>query len=145
MLPDPRIKCPHTGFAKTCKAIVSKYDCPKFVKIDGHNPNTGEPVHKTGCIDSFLHLLLIENSQQQRQTGAAVESARNAAVKAAEAQVAATQAQAQAQAQATEVFVQSARAMVAIAAQTAQLVERLEQHAALPNGAAPARITHQQT
>lgn len=73
MLPDPKIKCPYTGFAKSCRAIVSKHDCPKFVKISGFNPNDGQPVDKFGCIDSFLHMLLIENSQQQRQTGASVD------------------------------------------------------------------------
>ncbi len=82
MLPDPRIKCPATGFAKSCRSIVSKVDCPKFVKISGVNPNDGQPVDKFGCIDSFLAMLLIENSQQQRQTGAAVESFRNEMVKA---------------------------------------------------------------
>jgi hypothetical protein len=30
-----------------------------------------------GCADTFLPLLMIENSQMQRQTGAAVESFRN--------------------------------------------------------------------
>jgi hypothetical protein len=82
MLPDQKIRCPHTGFAKSCRAIVSKHDCPKFVKICGVNPNDGQPVDKFGCIDSFMHMLLIENSHQQRQTGAAVESFRNEMVKA---------------------------------------------------------------
>ena len=41
------------------------------------NPNDGTPVDKFDCIDSFMHMLLIENSQMQRQTGAAVESFRN--------------------------------------------------------------------
>jgi len=81
MLPDPKVKCPHTGFSKSCRAIVSKHDCPKFVKISGINPNDGQQIDKFGCIDSFLHMLLIENSQQQRQTGAAVESFRNEMVK----------------------------------------------------------------
>jgi hypothetical protein len=84
MLPDAKIKCPHTGFKQSCRAIVSKHDCPKFVKICGVNPNDGQPVDKFGCIDSFIHMLLIENSQQQRQTGAAVESFRNEMVRAHE-------------------------------------------------------------
>jgi len=82
MLPDPKVKCPYTGFSKSCRAIVSKHDCPKFVKISGVNPNDGQPVDKFGCSDSFMHMLLIENSQQQRQTGAAVESFRNEMVRA---------------------------------------------------------------
>lgn len=77
MLPDSKIRCPATGFTKSCRSIISKYDCPKFVKISGVNPNDGQPLDKFGCIDSFLHMLLIENSQMQRQTGAAVESFRN--------------------------------------------------------------------
>jgi hypothetical protein len=85
MLPDPKVMCPHTGFSKSCRSIVSEHDCPKFVKISGVNPNDGQPVDKFGCIDSFLHMLLIENSQQQRQTGAAVEGFRNEMVRANEA------------------------------------------------------------
>lgn len=82
MLPDKNIKCPATGFTKSCREIVADCDCPKFVKISGVNPNDGQPVDKFGCVDSFLPMLLIENSQQQRQTGAAVESFRNEMVKA---------------------------------------------------------------
>jgi hypothetical protein len=81
MLPDPKIRCPATGFAKSCRSIVSKHDCPKFVKVSGVNPNDGQPVDRFGCVDSFLPMLLIENAQMQRQTGAAVESFRNEMVK----------------------------------------------------------------
>ena len=82
MLPDKKVRCPATAFEKSCRDIVAKYDCPKFVKISGVNPNDGAPVDRFGCVDSFLPMLLIENSQQQRQTGAAVESFRNEMVKA---------------------------------------------------------------
>lgn len=84
MLPDKNIKCPATGFSKSCREIVADCDCPKFIKISGVNPNDGQPVDKFGCVDSFMHMLLIENSQMQRQTGAAVESFRNEMVKANE-------------------------------------------------------------
>lgn len=77
MLPDSKVKCPATGFAKSCREIIAECDCPKFVKISGVNPNDGQAVDKFGCVDSFLPMLLIENSQMQRQTGAAVESFRN--------------------------------------------------------------------
>lgn len=82
MLPDAKVKCPATGFTKSCRTIVGKYDCPKFVKISGTNPNDGQQVDKFGCVDSFLPMLLIENSQQQRSTAAAVESFRNEMVQA---------------------------------------------------------------
>lgn len=84
MLPDKNIKCPATGFSKSCREIVADCDCPKFIKISGVNPNDGQPIDRFGCIDSFLHMLLIENSQMQHQTGAAVESFRNEMVKANE-------------------------------------------------------------
>lgn len=84
MLPDKNIKCPATGFSKSCREIVADCDCPKFIKISGVNPNDGQPVDKFGCVDSFMHMLLIENSQMQHQTGAAVESFRNEMVKANE-------------------------------------------------------------
>jgi hypothetical protein len=55
--------------------------CEWFYQIRGTNPNTGEPVDEWQCAINFLPLLLIENSQQQRSTAAAVESFRNEAVK----------------------------------------------------------------
>lgn len=84
MLPDPKVKCPATGFAKSCHAIVTKCTCPKFVNVKGMDPQTGAIIDRWGCVDSFLPLLLIENAQQSRQTGAAVESLRNEVVKAEE-------------------------------------------------------------
>jgi hypothetical protein len=82
MLPDPKIKCPATAFKRSCRDIVSKCDCPKFVSIKGQDPQTGAIVDRYGCVDGFLPLLLIENAQMSRQTGAAVESFRNEVVKA---------------------------------------------------------------
>lgn len=84
MLPEPKIKCPATAFARSCREIISECDCPKFVKIIGQDPQTGNPVDRFGCVDSFLPLLLIENAQMSRQTGAAVESFRNEVVRANE-------------------------------------------------------------
>jgi hypothetical protein len=80
MMPDPKVMCPATGFAKSCRSIIAECDCPKFVRITGMDPNTGQSVDRVGCSDAFLPMLLIENSQQQRQTAAAVESFRNAMV-----------------------------------------------------------------
>jgi hypothetical protein len=51
------------------------------MKIRGNNPNTGEEVDEWGCSMAWLPVLMIENSQQQRSTGAAVESFRNEMVK----------------------------------------------------------------
>ena len=54
------------------------------MKVRGTNPNTGEEIDDYGCSVAWLPVLMIENSQQQRQTGAAVESFRNEMVKANE-------------------------------------------------------------
>lgn len=51
------------------------------MKIRGNNPNTGQEIDEYGCSVAWLPVLMIENSQQQRQTGAAVESFRNEMVK----------------------------------------------------------------
>lgn len=58
-----------------------KLKCEWFTQVRGENPNTGEEVDEWGCAVTWLPMLLIENSQQQRQTGAAVESARNETVR----------------------------------------------------------------
>lgn len=58
--------------------------CNWYTQVRGTNPNTGKEVDEWGCAITWLPVLLIENSQQQRQTGAAVESFRNEMVKANE-------------------------------------------------------------
>jgi hypothetical protein len=58
--------------------------CSWFTQLRGKNPQTGADVDEWGCAVTWLPMLLIENSQQQRQTGAAVESFRNEMVKANE-------------------------------------------------------------
>ena len=76
---EAKPNCPLNGF-EPCKQL----DCAWFLKIRGANPNTGEEVDEWGCSMAWLPVLMIENSQQQRQTGAAVESFRNEMVKANE-------------------------------------------------------------
>jgi len=76
---EPKSNCPLDGF-NPCRQL----DCAWFLKIRGTNPNTGADIDEWGCSMSWLPILLIENSQQQRQTGAAVESFRNEMVKANE-------------------------------------------------------------
>jgi len=69
--------CPLNKF-EPCKQL----ECAWFVKVSGNNPNTGQPVDEYACAVAWMPILLIENSQQQRQTGAAVESFRNEVTKA---------------------------------------------------------------
>ena len=52
--------------------------CLWNVRLRGQNPQTGQEVDTESCAIAILPLLMIENSNQQRQTAAAVESARNA-------------------------------------------------------------------
>ena len=55
--------------------------CSWFTQVRGTNPNTGKEVDEWACAIVWMPMLMIENSQQQRQTGAAVESFRNEMVK----------------------------------------------------------------
>ena len=73
----PKANCPLNKF-EPCKEL----ECAWFVQIRGHNPNTGAEVDDWGCSIAWMPVLMIENSQQQRSTGAAVESFRNEMVKA---------------------------------------------------------------
>lgn len=61
--------------------------CMWFTKIQGYDINTGKEVDDYQCAISLLPMLLVENSGQQRQTGAAVESFRNEMIKANEKSV----------------------------------------------------------
>lgn len=63
-----------------CRGI----NCNWFTQVRGTNPQTGADVDEWACSIAWIPMLLIENSQQQRQTGAAVESFRNEMVKANE-------------------------------------------------------------
>jgi hypothetical protein len=69
---ESKANCPLDSF-NPCRQT----DCAWFTQLRGNNPNTGEPVDEWGCAIAWIPVLLIENSQQQRQTGAAVESFRN--------------------------------------------------------------------
>lgn len=77
MLPDKKVMCHHTGFQTSCFDGVVQHNCRKWFQIRGSNPQTGEPIDQWACVDSLMPMLMIENSQQQRQTAAAVESFRN--------------------------------------------------------------------
>jgi hypothetical protein len=75
----PKNGCPLYNF-NPCKQL----ECAWFIQVRGTNPNTGREVDEWACSMAWMPMLLIENSQQQRQTGAAVESFRNEMVKANE-------------------------------------------------------------
>ena len=58
--------------------------CAWFTRVQGVDTNTGNQVDEFQCAIAWMPMLLIENSGQQRQTGAAVESFRNEMVRANE-------------------------------------------------------------
>jgi hypothetical protein len=74
---EVKTNCPLHNF-EPCKQM----ECAWFTQLRGNNPNTGKEVDEWSCAIAWLPILLIENSQQQRQTGAAVESFRNEMVRA---------------------------------------------------------------
>lgn len=76
---EPKSNCPLNNF-EPCKQL----ECAWFIQLRGMNPNSGKEVDEWGCAMAWMPILTIENSQQQRQTGAAVESFRNEMVKANE-------------------------------------------------------------
>ena len=73
---EPKNQCPLNNF-EPCKQL----DCAWFLKVRGANPNTGEDIDEWGCAIAWTPIMLIENAQMSRQTGAAVESFRNEVVK----------------------------------------------------------------
>ena len=70
----PGTLCPLIG--EDCRGL----ECSWYTQIRGQNPQTGTDIDEWGCAVTWLPVLLIENSQMQRQTGAAVESFRNESV-----------------------------------------------------------------
>ena len=72
---EPGNFCPLIG--KDC----IKLECSWFTQVRGTNPQTGKEVDEWGCAVTWLPMLLLENSKMQRETGAAVESARNESVR----------------------------------------------------------------
>ena len=69
-------------FCPLVKGDCLQLKCSWFTQLRGKNPQTGADIDEWGCAVTWLPMLMIENSQQQRQTGAAVESFRNEMVKA---------------------------------------------------------------
>jgi hypothetical protein len=56
------------------------HTCPWWTRIVGKNPQSEEMLDQWACAIAMLPLLLVENAQQSRATGAAVESFRNGMV-----------------------------------------------------------------
>lgn len=70
------------NFCPLIKKDCVGLQCVWFTHIRGMNPQSGEEIDNYACSIAWLPTLMIENSNMQRQTGAAVESFRNEMVKA---------------------------------------------------------------
>lgn len=77
---DEGLTCPFSQ--KDTSEVCHK--CPMWVQVRGRHPQTGEEIDDWRCSFAWMPVLMIENSQQQCQTAAAVESFRNEMVKANE-------------------------------------------------------------
>ena len=85
MAKDAKIICPLQGAPCVEDGSIVNgelHACRFWIQVHGQHPQTGEKVSTFDCVFSWVPALLIENSQQQRHTGAAVESFRNEMVKA---------------------------------------------------------------
>lgn len=80
---SPDLICPfhRKAMSKVCHV------CPMWTQVRGSDPNSGEDVNRWNCSLAWMPMMLIENAQQQRQTGAAMESFRNEMVKASNARL----------------------------------------------------------
>ena len=72
----PKNTCPLNNF-EPCKEL----ECGWFMKVVGKDPQSNKDIEEWGCAVTWMPVLTIENSQQQRHTNAAVESFRNEMVK----------------------------------------------------------------
>jgi hypothetical protein len=80
------VKIPHADEGAICplhKVDTSTvcHKCPWWTLVRGKNPQSEEMIDDWRCAIALLPMLLVENSQVQRQTGAAVETFRNGMVK----------------------------------------------------------------
>lgn len=76
---EPEHRCPLNNF-EPCQELK----CAWFTQLRGKDPQSEKDIDEWGCAISWLPVLLVENSQMQRQTGSAVESFRNKMIEANE-------------------------------------------------------------
>ena len=76
---EVKITCPLGAKCEEAKD-GALHRCAWYTPVRGVNKNTGEEVDDWRCAMNWMPMLLIENSAMQRETGAAVESFRNAMV-----------------------------------------------------------------
>ena len=71
-----------TKLCPLLKKECIEHQCEWFTHVLGNDPQTGKPLDHWNCAITWLPMLLIDGTQQGRQTGAAIESFRNEMVRA---------------------------------------------------------------
>jgi hypothetical protein len=79
------MQIPHAAAGQICplhQKDTSRvcHKCPWWTRILGKNPQNEEVIDNWHCAIALLPILLVENAQQSRATGAAVETLRNGVV-----------------------------------------------------------------
>ena len=84
MAKDTKIICPlmhseclEDGSLVTVDGKPELHACRFYTHVQGKDPQDGSDIKRGDCAIAWLPILLIENSNVNRQTGAAVESFRN--------------------------------------------------------------------
>ena len=65
------------------EVVCIEHRCAHYQHLLGKNPQTDAPLDHWDCAFNWTNILAIENAQQARQVGAAIERARNESVKSA--------------------------------------------------------------
>ena len=77
---EVRMTCP---LGSECESAKDGYieRCAWYTKIQGHDPQTNEPLDEWRCAMQWMPLLQVETTGAQGKTSATVESFRNEMVK----------------------------------------------------------------
>lgn len=86
MKAPPLVNKPPATAGEDCplwRRDVSKvcHKCPWYVQVRGKDPQSEQEIDWFACAIGWMPTLLIDNTQQSRQSGAAIESFRNEIVK----------------------------------------------------------------
>lgn len=65
-------------FCPLVKGECVRHECAWYTKLVGMDPQTGQPIEDWKCAITYLPILLVENSNQQRQTCATVDKVAHA-------------------------------------------------------------------
>lgn len=79
--PPKRKRCPHTGFAKSCRKLVEAGHCDRWTEISRQNAQ-GKAFNVARCNDDWGVHLQVETSTNLRRLGKVAQQSRNIAARA---------------------------------------------------------------